>query len=160
HFLDGEGRLFAAVYSLDVEQREDPAALSSFGLHTAGGLRLVENLPPQLSRLAVLHIVGRSPFGIAQDAVRVDDLFEGLLVARVAVVRVIALRQHPVNPPDRFLIGVGADLKDFVIVDEGLHRKPPPGGRETVMRQVEAVSNKAKPLFSVPKFTCPGTEVL
>ena len=66
----------------------------------------------------MFDVVGGAAFRIAQHPKRLQDLFEERLVARVFVVRMIQLRQQPINPLNRFGLRVGADLQNLVIVDE------------------------------------------
>jgi hypothetical protein len=72
----------------------------------------------------VPRIVCGAPSWIRQNVVSSFYHLKFHRIARFGVVRVKARRQKPIDAMDRFAIGVGAYLKEFIVIDHRFAAPP------------------------------------
>ena len=70
-----------------------------------------------MARVSMLGVIIGAFLRIAKDLISVRDQAERRRMACFLVIRMETLRLHPIDAMDGLLIGVGADLKSLVIVD-------------------------------------------
>jgi hypothetical protein len=102
----------------DVQQREDGVEQAPIFGTVITGAFLAEDLPGKGAVFVVLHIVRRPGRRIREGLVSPMHLGEALGIAGVLVVRVKALRQHPIYAIDGISRRVRTQLKSFVVIDE------------------------------------------
>lgn len=71
-----------------------------------------------ITRIPVLGIVGGTPLRIAQGLISVGNETEPFGVPRFPVIWMKPLGLHAIDAMDSLLIGVRADLKGLVVIDE------------------------------------------
>ena len=89
-----------------------------FGLAASG-----DESPAILSLLVIEDVVAGALLGIAQHGVCFVDFAEAILVTRLAVIGVKALREQAVDTVDRVGLSVGAHLQHLIEVDCPLCQK-------------------------------------
>ncbi len=106
-------------HALFIEDGQNLVPLVALVFETRTGRRLLKLIALDLMPgISMLDIVGRAPRRIAEGLVRLRDHAECFGISRFLIVRVKALSLNAINTVDGFLIGVRADLKRLVIVDE------------------------------------------
>ena len=66
----------------------------------------------------MLNVVCGALFRVRQHSVSVGEDSENLLISSFLIVGMESLRQNPVDPVDRIVISILADLEGFVVIHE------------------------------------------
>jgi hypothetical protein len=115
----GHARLVRVRQPLAVKKREDLHTFAFFAVYRLGGVSSLEELLGRTAGgAAIFLIVEGALLRIAEDLVSLVDSQESLGVAVLFVIRVTPLSLNTIHAVHGLGVGVGADLKDFVIVDE------------------------------------------
>jgi hypothetical protein len=104
--------------AFDVEDRHQPVLNIDIAFDAFGVACFPGQDPVHLRTVLMLNIVLGASDRVFQGIVGFDDLVEAIDVTGSLIVRMEAPRMMAKDAFDRFLVCVGADFQDFVIVDE------------------------------------------
>ncbi len=105
--------------ALAVEEGQNFVALAMFigeGRRRVGLLKLLAL--GLIGRAAVLSVILGATLRIAEGLIGVGDAAKRGGVARFFVIRMKTLGLHAIDAVNGFLIGVGADLEDLIVIDK------------------------------------------
>src|SRR5689334_20532136 len=112
------GRAFDVVRGLGIEQAKNASSLGSFSLRSQRRLGLVEAFPMQLSSGMIASAILGALLRVAQNPRRGRHPDEHFRIPGVGSIRMIALRQNPMNPMDSIGGGLRTQLHDFIAIQQ------------------------------------------